>query len=85
MEWSSAYLQLYREQAIWNERTSQWIERVGLDFVKEALANKEDRLALVARIENTLSLTTDPWKEIIHNKELRKNYEQLADISSAAR
>lgn len=85
MEWSSAYLQLYREQAIWNERTAHWIERVGLDYVKEALAKKEDRLALVSRIENTLSLTTDPWKEIIQNKELRKNFEQLTDVKSATR
>jgi len=85
MEWSSAFLQLYREQAIWNERTAHWIERVGLDYVKEALANKEDRVALVSRIEHTLSLTTDPWKEIIQNKELRKNFEQLADVKSATR
>lgn len=85
MEWSSAFLQLYREQAIWNERTAQWIERVGLDYVKQALEKQEDRLALMSRIEKTLSLTSDPWKEIIHNKELRKNFEQLADIQSAAR
>jgi len=85
MEWSSAYLQLYREQAIWNERTSHWVERVGLDYVKQALEKQADRLALMSRIEKTLSLTTDPWKEIIHNKELRKNFEQLADVQSAAK
>ena len=85
MEWSSAYLQLYRENAIWNERTAHWIERVGLDYVKSALANQEDRLALVDRIEKTISLTTDPWKEIIEDKELRKNFEQLTDVQSAIR
>jgi len=84
MEWSSAFLQLYREQAIWNERTAQWIERVGLDYVKQALQKQEDRLALMSRINKTLSLTTDPWKEIIQDKELRKNFEQLADIQTAA-
>ncbi|MFC6333426.1 nitrite reductase large subunit NirB [Paenibacillus septentrionalis] len=85
MEWSSAFLQLYREQAVWNERTAQWIERVGLDYVKKALEKKEDRIALVARIEKTLSLTRDPWKEIIHDKELRKNFEQLTEIESVTR
>lgn len=78
MEWSSAYLQLYRENAQWNERTAQWIERVGLDYVKNALQNPEDRLALKSRIEKTLSLTTDPWKQIVETDELRKNFKQLS-------
>lgn len=77
MEWASAFLQLYREEAIWNERTAQWIERVGLDYVKQKLEKQEDRLALKERIEHTLSLTTDPWKQIVETKELRKNFEPL--------
>lgn len=83
MEWSSAFLQLYREQAQWNERTAQWIERVGLDYVKKALEKQEDRLALTARIEKTLSLTTDPWKQIIETDGLRKNFEQLSGAQPA--
>ncbi|MCQ6563084.1 nitrite reductase large subunit NirB [Paenibacillus mendelii] len=82
MEWSSAYLQLYREHAQWNERTAQWIERVGLDYVKKALEKREDRLALMARIEKTLSLTTDPWKQIVETAELRKNFEHLTGEQS---
>jgi nitrite reductase (NADH) large subunit len=78
MEWSSAFLQYYRENAQWNERTSQWVERVGLDTVKKALENREDRLALKARIEKTLSLTTDPWKQIVETDDLRKNFEELS-------
>ncbi|MNZ77755.1 Nitrite reductase [NAD(P)H] [compost metagenome] len=81
MEWSSAFLQLYREQAQWNERTAHWVERVGLDYVKQALEKKEERLALKERLEKALSLTTDPWKQIIHDKELRKNYEQLSQAA----
>ncbi|CAM4489336.1 nitrite reductase (NADH) large subunit [Paenibacillus endophyticus] len=77
MEWSSAFLQLYRENAQWNERTAQWIERVGLEYVKKGLENPEDRLALKSRIDKTLSLTTDPWKQIVETDELRKNFEQL--------
>ncbi|CAM4107665.1 nitrite reductase large subunit NirB [Paenibacillus alkaliterrae] len=78
MEWSSAFLQYYRENAQWNERTAQWVERVGLESVKKALENREDRLALMGRIEKTLSLTTDPWKQIVEKDELRKNFEQLS-------
>jgi nitrite reductase (NADH) large subunit len=78
MEWSSAFLQLYRENAQWNERTAQWIERVGLDHVKKALESREERLALKSRIEKTLSLTTDPWKQIVETDELRKNFVELS-------
>ncbi|KQO01032.1 nitrite reductase large subunit NirB [Paenibacillus sp. Leaf72] len=78
MEWTGAYLQYYRETAQWNERTAHWIDRVGLDTVKKALEKQEDRLALVERVQKTLSLTTDPWKEIVDNDELRKNFEPIA-------
>lgn len=77
MEWASAFLQLYREEAVWNERTAQWIERVGLDYVKQKLEKQEDRLALMERIQHTLSLTTDPWKQIVEKEDLRKNFEPL--------
>ncbi|MEF2966795.1 nitrite reductase large subunit NirB [Paenibacillus sp. M1] len=78
MEWSAAFLQYYREQASWNERTAQWIERVGLDSIKAVLNNAEERRALAGRIDEALAGTTDPWKEIIHNEELRKNFEPLS-------
>lgn len=77
MEWTAAFLQYYREQASWNERTAQWVERVGLDAIKAVLENAGERKALAARIEETLSGTTDPWKEILNNEELRKNFEPL--------
>ena len=35
VEWAGAFIQYYRENAQWNERTSVWIERVGLDHVKK--------------------------------------------------
>ncbi|MBW7475854.1 nitrite reductase large subunit NirB [Paenibacillus oenotherae] len=77
LEWSGAYLQYYRETGKYNERTSEWLERVGLDTVKAALESKEDRLALVERIEKTLDLMKDPWKEIIEKQELRKTFEPM--------
>ncbi|MET3851828.1 nitrite reductase large subunit NirB [Paenibacillus sp. OAE614] len=77
VEWASAFIQYYREHAQWNERTSVWIERVGLDSVKKALEKKEDREALHARLKLALSTQKDPWKEILSDKELRKNFEPL--------
>ncbi|MFC4305615.1 nitrite reductase large subunit NirB [Cohnella boryungensis] len=79
VEWASAFLQYYRENAQWNERTSNWIERVGIDAVKRALESKEERKALGERIRKTLSLTTDPWKQIVKDDTLRKNFEPLTE------
>ncbi|MUT66578.1 nitrite reductase large subunit NirB [Paenibacillus sp. NEAU-GSW1] len=78
MEWSYAYLQYYRENGNWNERTSTWVERVGLDSIKAALEKQEDRLALKQRLETAIGVTVDPWKEIIEKDDLRKNFEQLS-------
>ncbi|WP_044477119.1 nitrite reductase large subunit NirB [Paenibacillus antibioticophila] len=80
MEWTAAYLQYYREQASWNERTAQWVERVGLGKIKAVLENPEERQKLADRIEETLSRSTDPWKEIIEDESLRKNFEPLASV-----
>ncbi|MNS11800.1 Nitrite reductase [NAD(P)H] [compost metagenome] len=81
MEWSGAFLQYYRENASWNERTAHWVERVGLSSIKEALEKAEDRQALLERLDTAIAQTRDPWKEIINNQELRKNFEPLAITS----
>lgn len=77
LEWTGAYMQYYRETGKYNERTAEWLERVGLDTIKAALEKKEDRLALVERIELALSLTQDPWKEIAETDKLRTTFEQM--------
>jgi nitrite reductase (NADH) large subunit len=77
LEWNGAFLQYYREHAKWNERTSEWIERIGIQGVRDALESKEVRLALVERIEKTLSLTVDPWKEIIEQEKLSQTFQPL--------
>jgi nitrite reductase (NADH) large subunit len=59
-----AFLQHYREEATWNERTSVWCERVGIDRL---IANVVDdvalRRALFTRIEKALARRVDPWRE----------------------
>ncbi|MGC5325782.1 nitrite reductase large subunit NirB [Brevibacillus sp. SYSU BS000544] len=77
MEWTGAYLQYYRETANYNERTSKWVERIGIESIKKALGNRSFRLELMERIETVLRLTNDPWKEILENNELRKSFEHL--------
>ncbi|XEC95278.1 nitrite reductase large subunit NirB [Paenibacillus tarimensis] len=82
LEWTGAYLQYYRETAKYLERTSEWSVRVGLDSIKQALEKKEDREALVGRIEKTLSLTKDPWQQIVESEDLSKAFDALTAPTS---
>ncbi|NRD77699.1 NAD(P)/FAD-dependent oxidoreductase [Bacillus sp. BRMEA1] len=74
MEITGAYLQYYRETANYLERTSKWLERKGLDHVKEVLANAETRKALNERMDETLKKYNDPWTEAIQNEEIKDQY-----------
>jgi nitrite reductase (NADH) large subunit len=59
----AAFIQLYREQAHYLERTAPWVERVGLDHVKSALFDDADavkRLAARFRYSQKFS-QDDPW------------------------
>ncbi|MGJ7912679.1 nitrite reductase large subunit NirB [Neobacillus sp. LXY-1] len=72
MEITAAYLQYYRETANYLERTSAWIERVGLDYIRATLDDREKRKALYGRMEKALSVLKDPWKEIIENNRVKE-------------
>jgi nitrite reductase (NADH) large subunit len=65
VEYCCAYLQLYREEARYLERTAPWIERVGLTHVRERIVDDEaKRKALYARfLESQKYSQTDPWAE----------------------
>ncbi|MDF9392340.1 MULTISPECIES: nitrite reductase large subunit NirB [Methylococcus] len=65
MEYAAAYLQLYREEARYLERTAHWIERVGLPYVHSRLVDDaEGRKALCARfLASQRKAQTDPWAE----------------------
>lgn len=71
MEVTGAYLQFYRETANYLERTSAWVERVGLAHVQSVLDDKEKRKELNARMDEALSVHKDPWKEIINNNKTK--------------
>ncbi len=66
LEVTSAFLQLYREEANYGERTFKWIERTGLESVKKAVVGDiEERGELTSRMSIARSVTTDPWAERI--------------------
>jgi NAD(P)H-nitrite reductase large subunit len=41
LEYCAAFIQLYREEARYLERTAPWIERVGVDYVKARVVEDE--------------------------------------------
>jgi nitrite reductase (NADH) large subunit len=64
LEYSGAFLQLYREEGWYLERTVHYIARVGLDHVKKRiLDDAAGRLALWERLQFALDGEPDPWFE----------------------
>ena len=64
MEYSGAFLQLYREEGWYLERTVHWLERVGLDTAKAAVVDDPvRRRELYARLLYSLEGAKDPWAE----------------------
>lgn len=65
LEYCGAYMQLYREEAHYLDRTAPWIERVGLSYVKQRVVEDEaGRKALYARfLESQKYSQIDPWAE----------------------
>jgi nitrite reductase (NADH) large subunit len=63
LEYTGAFLQLYREQAHYLERTAPWIVRVGIDHVRRCIVqDAEGRKALHARFLHSQSFVQhDPW------------------------
>ena len=64
LEYAGAFLQLYREEGWYLERTVHYIGRVGLDHVKKkVLEDVANRKALYERMLFSLDGEPDPWHE----------------------
>ena len=65
LEYAGAFLQLYREEGWYLERTVHYVARVGLDHVKKrVLDDAEGRKALYERLQFALDGEPDPWLEL---------------------
>ncbi len=71
LDYCAAFIQLYREEARYLDRTAPWVERVGLDYVKQRIVeDATGREALRSRFLYAQSfLQTDPWAERAAGKE----------------
>ncbi|WP_080848390.1 nitrite reductase large subunit NirB [Cytobacillus gottheilii] len=80
MEYSGAFLQYYRETANYLERTSTWLERLGLDHVKAHLADKNIREQLNDRLDQTLQRYNEPWKQAIEDQKVNEKYYSTKEV-----
>lgn len=72
IEVCSAVMQYYRETGNYLERTSEWVERMGLEQIQMVILNNEDnRKELAARIDFALTQVTDPWKKMLNDSSTR--------------
>lgn len=70
IELCGAIMQYYRETGNYLERTSEWVERMGLEHIRSVVVdNLEERKALMQRIEFALEHVEEPWQKAIRNEE----------------
>ncbi len=80
LEYCGAFLQLYREDARYLERTAPWVERRGIAWVKERVAaDAHNRAALHARFLHAQTFfQDDPWAERTPESQAAQPYRTLA-------
>ena len=76
-----AVTQLYRENAKYLDRIYKWMNKVGLDWIKEQI--ETDRDALADRFDVSQSIyRKDPWAE--HVAKQADTYQPLANLALEA-
>jgi nitrite reductase (NADH) large subunit len=84
LEYAGAFMQLYREEAHYLDRTAPWIARVGIDYLKKRLVeDTEGRAALHARfLYSQRFAQVDPWTERVMGAEAHE-FAALPELASA--
>ena len=81
MEYSAAFLQLYRDEGYYLERTVHYLHRVGLEYVKKRVVDDADnRKALYERLLFSVQDYKDPWAQRAEDSSagvLRRQFETL--------
>jgi nitrite reductase (NADH) large subunit len=78
IEHAGAFIQLYREEARYLDRTVHYVQRVGLDYVKKRVVEDAgNRLALYQRLLFALQDEKDPWVERAKGPAVRE-FEEIA-------
>ena len=80
MHYCAAFIQLYREEARYLERTAPWIERVGVDLLRERIVDDAaGRDELAARFHHAQRFSQDdPWAARVAGSDARLHQPLLA-------
>ncbi|SFR69992.1 assimilatory nitrite reductase (NAD(P)H) large subunit precursor [Mitsuaria sp. PDC51] len=85
MEYTGAFMQLYRKEGWYLERTVHYVSRVGLDHVKQRiLEDHEGRKALWAELQYALDGEPDPWFEFAKAQVDVRQFEPVASVAVPA-
>ena len=86
LEYCGSFMQLYREEAQYLERTAPWIERVGLSYVKQRVVeDAAGRHQLYERfLDSQKYAQVDPWAERAQQGVDRHEFTPLCRVGSAA-
>ena len=81
LEHIGSFLQLYREEARYLERTAPWVARVGIDYVRRRIVDdREGRRALHRRfLVSPRVVQIDPWAQRAGGAEAHE-YRALAEV-----
>lgn len=78
LEYSGAFIQIYREEARYLDRTVHWIHRVGLEYVKKrVIEDAEGRSAAYERLLYALQGAVNPWAERVEKRAQHKEFETI--------
>lgn len=82
LEYCGAFLQLYREEARYLDRTAPWIERVGLDYVKTRIVeDNTGRKELYERFLYAQKIfQIDPWEQNSATDQPKPEFRPLAEV-----
>lgn len=82
-EYCGAFLQLYREEGHYLERTAPWIERVGLKYVKERINDdSKGRKELYDRfVYSQQFMQDDPWAERVKKEKEFTEFKPMKELS----
>ncbi|TLU72001.1 nitrite reductase large subunit NirB [Lichenicoccus roseus] len=68
MQITARFMQYYRENAKWKERTYTFVERVGIERLRAVVVDDSDGIveALDAAMQRSVDAAYDPWQEAVH-------------------
>ncbi|WP_173917407.1 nitrite reductase large subunit NirB [Halobacillus sp. Marseille-Q1614] len=84
LDTAAAFLQLYREDAAYLERTSAWVERVGIEHVQKVLSDKKVFIDLIQRMDEALSVVQEPWEQALGDETLLRDLYQNVKVPAGS-